>query len=922
MENNLALEIFDLEGTGSQFFTLDEGASISITDTSEIFASGDVWSFSFTLNVFANAHIFGTTGEIHGSRLHEQIDHRRVRLWVMGLPIYLGYIKLGDEVDVKANGDVSVSFESGHKTFDDMIEGMSAQDVSVGDVVIGVALNRKRPVTNVHVTGNVMVKGIQAGGAVWRAIDWFNTNAIPFDFVLSDSALTQRWPKLVMSKGVITNRTGASSVSENIDYTRTNPYDGTLEHSYCSVNICYQKKVTVKNDNTNNTTGSSSTSGRIGNQNSGTEGLRGGAAATAANGGTEQKVRGYTVRLGRGANTTDGGDGETRYNNAPNFYLLHWLKRLFIDKGIIIEENQMMLVEDLKRIFLANLGCFYEEMDTDSDKVENYTRQETEKWNRYGLYDFPTYFVQTASKYYPDDEDKATVYDTYIEDNGEKIDAKVEVTDIAVTSDTGEITGYLAYATGENYPKVDASEIIKSVEAAFGVRFLFDKDYTKVRIILLRNVFQDTTVQNIECEVIEEQKTENKIRGFMLSYGGSDDDTTYNYSDWSRLDTSKTYQQIKDRYVTSFNKTCYLTPNNGNAYRIKIDEDEEIQYYYPVLMEVAGYADAKDGNCDGEDDTIQTVAIPAKPLIMNDVDGTYAVFFSGDMKAPDDVSEIQCQIPSGTIDQTLQVTVQVKKYREEVIPNPGRRRRSSGSDVPEYITQITTYYENETHNIHLVAGVTAKEGYIINLKDRYDFSGNDATPFDKAEIGLQFGIMRGSGANAVINYIQDTAEGEGNDYWEDSQGSETIAHPDTCDNYGNEWDYNGTGEGIGSREGRFSLKPRAEKQNPDFDPKKPETHYDPEHPEQNTNPRFVADITNPNLRRRGLMDQFYKEYSYWIRNARIVTKKVNMTLAQLLSIDKTKRIRIGDVTGYVRKIQYTVSNKTGLGPVTLEIMYI
>lgn len=112
--------------------------------------------------------------------------------------------------------------------------------------------------------------------------------------------------------------------------------------------------------------------------------------------------------------------------------------------------------------------------------------------------------------------------------------------------------------------------------------------------------------------------------------------------------------------------------------------------------------------------------------------------------------------------------------------------------------------------------------------------------------------------------------------------------------------------------GRFSLKLRAEKPNPYFDPKQPES---------SVNRRYL-EITNQSLRQRGLADQFYKEYSYWIRNARIVKRTVRMTLAQLLTIDKTKRVRVGDVTGFIRKVQYSVSNQSGLGTVTMEIMYI
>jgi hypothetical protein len=118
--------------------------------------------------------------------------------------------------------------------------------------------------------------------------------------------------------------------------------------------------------------------------------------------------------------------------------------------------------------------------------------------------------------------------------------------------------------------------------------------------------------------------------------------------------------------------------------------------------------------------------------------------------------------------------------------------------------------------------------------------------------------------------------------------------------------------GVGSRYGRFSLKLRAEKPNPYYDPTKVESSY---------NRRYLP-ITNENLRKRGLCDQFYKEYSYWVRNARIAKRTVKMELAQLLSIDKTVKVSVGDITGFIKKMQYSISNKTGLGMVTMEIMYI
>ena len=111
----------------------------------------------------------------------------------------------------------------------------------------------------------------------------------------------------------------------------------------------------------------------------------------------------------------------------------------------------------------------------------------------------------------------------------------------------------------------------------------------------------------------------------------------------------------------------------------------------------------------------------------------------------------------------------------------------------------------------------------------------------------------------------------------------------------------------------MSLKLRAEKPNP---------YFDPTQPGDSSNNRRYLEITTPGLEHRGLADQFYKEYSHWVRNARIAVREVRMELAQLLCIDKTKRVRVGDVTGFIRKMQYSVSKETGLGNVTMEIMYI
>ena len=1207
---NLSLEVFDLEGTGSKYAVLDPDATITITDTSEIFASGDVWSHSFTLNVHANSHIFGTSGDLHGSRLHEQINKRRARLWVEGLPLFLGYLKLDDEVEVDAEGNVDVGFESGQKTFEEMIEGTSATEVSVGDVVIGVALNRKRTVETTSPGYSFTLDGLAAYAekdeslkpVVNYPLD-FRGIALPGEKCYT--AYTQRWPKMVKSHGTIYN--SAMQVDSKDDYTNVQtPYDAG--HPFCNINICYPFKAKNK-------------------------------------AGEEMVARGYTVRLAHGKPTTHGGDNETRYNNAPNFYLLYWVDRLFKDLGIHITENQAKDVEDLRRVFMLNYGCHYEEIENDSEYFDSDSHATpadkpdgTPMLSRYGQYyirvvDQPEndgdkrYLLRkdwwTACMAMDPDNghvssstSKLLLRDIELTVNGENkpvgssaeckatgsyfwstisgtslFSPRLKLNDMERSGD-GVYSAYLAYATGDNYPHVEISEIIEAMKSMFGVRLLFNNDYSTVRIVMLRNIFRNQEVQDIDCEIEDkDEKVENCIRGFRMTYGKGKDDTSFYYKgfadlfnrksktwkdtsdkhDYSQWDLDADYDEIK-QHVSAMNKICYVTPVNGNAYGVKVDEDENV--LFPSLLEYADFMDAEDGDCsqfeeDGK--TVEEISINATPVIMNETGTVYASLFSGDMKAPapvnipEDVNGKQSEQPF--IDATTTIGTFAR------ITNTGSVAYDSG----------TLSKDGTTFRIKANIDAYSCEGFAIRMEDNYAIS-NGGTPFDEADPGLCFGIMRSSGDDAFVRYYDDPDDDEDNnqnDAWEVVPGSGAVSHPDTCNNYGNLWNYDGKvvintasqavsylhvffpnshaefnnsagyingprlmdvtdnvgkihhvlfdkqrtngstatqvitmpelkeyisalsghstayimamdaadkkliieldssderswtlimltyiaygggsgpyeidENGVGVQYGRFSLKLRAEKLNPYYIPSLPDivstkqeagiamtklyttsntdllnrpvvsnatmraagwdcpgdgyaTVYsmgygvqcsdgmvheilwtpirtstfvmtrqelmnyialfnglsidrvkavdkerlrlilDIDTTEQRAevlhelqaiyyaedegsvgsvditpvNPRYLS-IDNENLRGRGLCDQFYKEYSYWVRNARIVKRTVHMELAQLLSIDKTKKVRVGDITGFIRKMQYTVSNQTGLGDVTMEIMYI
>ena len=1037
---HLSLEVFDRTGTGSKFATLPEDTTITIVETSDVFASGNVWSHSFTLNAHANAHIFGSVGDMRGSRLHDLVDRRRARLWITGVPMYYGYLKLDAEAGIDREGNFEVKFECGQKTFEERIDGVSAREVSVGDVPIGVAVNRVREVVNSH---DVLIHFILDGLAAACEKDsnlkgisekkWGLT--IEGDAgVLNKTTHVQRWPKLVKSHGKVWN---GDSV-EDIDFTNVQtPYDAG--HSFCNVNICYPLKV---------------------NKN-----------------GEEIVGRGYTLRSAHDQPTTDGGDYQTRYNNAPNFYLLHFIDRLFKDMNIFVEENQALNVEDLKRVFMLNYGCHYTEIEEEGTHLTP-----ADKLSKYGQYYVP--FVKEGEISYllkdwnwgcqlgllDNVSGKVLLKNVEIDnaDTGDVIysagSIEGKITYYAGWNEFGDVplhhdlsinskeiarsaySGYLAYATGDNYPNVDISEIIDAMKTMFGVRFLFNRDYTKVRIVLLRNIFRNSNVQRIDCEVLSQEKTDNNTRGFRVTYGKGKDDTSFYYKgfadlfqrahktwinnsdkhDYSQWDLDADYGTIKTS-VSAMDKKCYVTPNTGNAYIVKVDEDEDV--LFPSLFENAAFMDAEDGDCslsETESETVEEIKIGATPAIPNEIGNTYAMLFNGEMKAPasDDANSQPKILTFGKLAKTVD-------WIDE---------GTSSADVDYIIKGKLDSY--------------IAEGFHIKLEDNYSVADGD-TPFDTADPGLCFGIMRGSGDNAFVRYSADPDDNEENDTWDVQPGSGAVCHPDTCDSYGNMFDYNGTlkvdtvagaitalqqlwpnsnidlvytdghvirdnstciktacgvtvtdstgkkkvllfaspvtrptiqfivmagqyawnfegmtdeemyqydagangnhwlvetdssaerlktllelerrafsaerpdgpmyiDHGVGSKYGRFSLKLRANKPNPEFDPLQEETHYDPEHPELNTNPRYLH-ITDEDLQRRGIVPQFYSEYSYWVLNARVAVLETRMELAQMLTIDKSVRVEIAGITGFIRKMQFDVNNKTGMGTVKMEILYI
>lgn len=1225
---HLSLEIFDLTGSGSQYAFLEDNASISLTDTSELFADGDVWSHNFKLNAMANSHIFGSAAEMHGTRLHDQLHKRRARLWVEGLPLFLGYLRFDGEAEVDEDGNVEVKFESGQKTFDDLIDGAKANQVPMmSDVQIGMALWRKRKVQFGVALQPKLTLGRERKDWRWTVDDEITTSGMTGNYLQiyedgeKDINSVQQYPRMVFPKG---DFYGISDY-EHKDFLNTDwPYSD--DHPYCNVALCYQKSGYERTDTNGKTKTDYSQE--------------------------PEAQRGYEVMPAN------------RVNSAPNFYVIYWLRCLMKHLGIVIDENQMMDVQDLRRLFFVNTNCAYEEPDYlrekgYSSRYGRYRSLSGTDWDKGKTGLVPEYFDDKPVVRYANDDDgkRASGFTctklTFGEPTVESHWTPPSIDDVAgltVTvkevkpwkfDDVDFLSAYKtnndyfinAYATSDCFPNVDISDVIKAIESGFGVRLLFSSDYKRVRIVLLRNIFRNQEVQDITCDITGETKTENNIRGFRMTYGNTDD-THFFYKGFDDLLPKKAelWKDDSDKYdyskwklnaeygtiihkVSAFDKTCYVTPKNGNAWGIKVDKDaKRIDELHPSLYEYAGFMDAQDGDCSGDEDTIEEISLNFMPAIMNDCnyenerDGTmgqrFALFVDATMRPRrPDLNDLpdsgNADSPKSYDDADARYDT-VKMYNLYGPHGTSRIMTNGGYVKPgEFTFTSDLYISPRTISGRIVAydgagdyvrwPFTAEveghiyEGYRLYLQDNFEPNDDGVSPIEAHDWGLTLGIMRGSGSDAAIEYSTDPDDGEGNDTWELTPGSSATAHHDTCDSYGNEWDYNGQeiitqsnaqqtlydlfpksnayfqvagrgyvidatrrditdgygvtssvlmvykysqeqahpswyrdyakwlnkklqdkdnplhiesvyqldlggngtlsnviveinttperaqtmlqlctlaysgkwnnpiriDNGVGSRFGRFSLKLRAEKPNPYFpalsttivttkaqaatamttlfktsnanlltrpkvsgatmraagwdvdadsyatiysmgfgveykdgtvheilwtpikqngtvktptqireyvsgfegllaseiashDTEKlildidttetranilhqlQEVYYADGEPTTSVSlePLRYLTITNPNLRGRGLADQFYKEYSYFIRNARIAKMKVRMELAQLLAIDKTKQVKVGDVQGFIRKMEYTVSNDSGLGLVTMEIMYI
>ncbi len=416
------------------------------------------------------------------------------------------------------------------------------------------------------------------------------------------------------------------------------------------------------------------------------------------------------------------------------FYVLYFLDCLFKSMNIGFNSEPLLGVEDMGRLAFFTTTCYTEEKG-DEFKI-NYNE------------------LMTANPVLS----SMSILFTY-ERRGED--------NIYVQYDTDNFS-YKAknlYATNKNFPNVEIKDVIEGLSNAFGVIFLFDNRTNMMRTVFKRDVLTSTETKTLDVEILDYKLVKSKYAGIKLTYG-NDDDTAYNYDDYSNVKTEEGYLEILQNGLASYDTTCYYDSKTGNAYRIKVDKNTG---YNPQLFEVGGFRDYVIG--EGNEEDMEELSTNFLPVIINDVNG----------------SEVLTKAMAGEEGQqklAVFVEQELKKDKNvELNPVP------SLQGLPFGQMGSTKIYVDLKYQI----------------EENYDRSANSVSPLREYDSGFTLGIMRGAGSEAGLETVDENYDGEGNSSWVQTVANYAFTS-DSCDNFGRFFDYNGTETGGVDQSGRFSLK--------------------------------------------------------------------------------------------------------------------
>ena len=859
MESKLSVEINGKE------LNLPSDFSIDMEDVNPYFNDNESFSYEVPVSIDDNRSIFKNVDDVQSDKRLVELENASMRLKVNGMPFRSG--KLQTSEDTEVSGEINISMVSAIKTLTDMIGDKNCQDIPVKDrIQIGEMIG------NVQIDCEFKYSYYQKSGGKDGFLSWSSSESSTGGTAEKTSnkielqALGFSFPGICeTSAGEIANKKDGKPV---VSKSFINVSDEYPMAAYCNARVCY----THYKKNMDGTSGDTVS--------------------------TSETFDPYYVLEA------------DRMQSGICFYILYFLDCLFDALGMNYDNSDLLTVGDMKRLCFFTTHCKYD-MERKYPENSNYDFQELSSINNWLSSRNTKANLSTAYEQTKKLESITVNGQTYsIGDelpNGlgklKEASFKVEDPYISVKANIMNM-----YANSKNFPDASVSSIIDSLWASFGIRFLVDYDKETVKAVFIRDLFRDTAEAIVlKCDIIDSPvKLNEKITGVRMRYsaesdnaekkynlvsGATDYDTNYDYIDYSQINTSLDYLEIIKKQSSS-DKTCYIDLNTGNRYRIKVNADaENVAELKPAIFEVGTFTGVEIGDCSTEnEDFIIELISDFEPIIPNDINGKRekqigssktSTLYSDNPSVPEEYRRIRVSNVNITDrEQILAMFIDEDMWHENI---PMVIQNAIGSDHADF-------YLNEN--------LTTDEAYDVSSSE----DGN--SPLQTMDWGLAIGVMRGGGSDARIETYDWNYDGHGNSKWRTVAGKYAMSS-DSMDNWGSQYDYNGTESGIGEDE-RFSLKIRS---------------YIEKDGQILCNDDIRDDEGNieTKVRTRGLYDTFMSEYAHFLLNRKKIQIKFRCEVAELANIQWGKRYNIGGYIGWINKLNYTISAEDGLGIVTAEL---
>ena len=907
MKSHLAIKV-----TGKEM-TLRPDQTIDFELANPLFNDTEMFSLPFNPPFEQNRHLMKNIDNVQSDVSPMTMDGLPAVVYGEGLPLHSGITVVQEEEELA--GSMSLNIDASKQSFDDLIGDLQCQDVPMKDrIQIG------EKIGNIHVQVSYSYKvdiHFQSG----KKDEWsnytYNNDTVEGDF--EPQALGFSYPGICAVTGdkqeavFKTIKTYPEGQTVNIprevdDYANstfinvTDAYGENSEHwgaggaKYCNARVCYLHKG-LKDDGTS----------------------------------SDDVIK--------RKDTEDVYEGKYPYwvldadrpQSGICFYVLYFLDCLFAHLGVDFDKSALLAVEDFKHLCFFTTHCKYDVEPMTDEEHSFYSIEDANKWlNSRGC----------GGKLGVEDPEPKQIQEfNYKKNSGnwEHVEVgKNDVQTITVTATLGKVIFSCnvckMWANSDNFPDSSVKSILDSLEASFGIRFHYDYEKNKVTAYLLRDVFRQvmpdgTRLQavNFNGKVHRVYKLTEKITGFRMKYSAentpkeqeqyirrkkSDYDTDFDYKEYpeGRVLIDETFIDIA-KQASATNTKVYVDLTTGDAYRYKVNGETMAD---ARLFEVGQFHGVELGDCSAVADkrgTIREYISDFQPMAFNDVNTISVLGLNKERTATDTQGNtyIFKDIQSGG--QPMLVAYVDEDFKHEFV---------------DY--RINNVLSNDLVDLYLTE--------FLNLVESYDPCDTDDgnSPLQEIDWGLSVAMMRGGGTNMTVQNYSHDYDGFNNDKWRTVSGEYALTS-DTMDQIGNEFDYNGTASGIGEGE-RFSLKIAAYKP---FRYKyvngqlkistEPKEWVDDSSWLVPCDPDVVNQVTGKvetKIRTRGLYDTFMAELCFFLLHRKKVRIKASTTVAQLADIPNHWRQlwRIGDMTGFIDKVQYQLAVDKNLGEVTIDFYII